>query len=59
MVFDNLTLAPIDKDLINISMLKSDEKKWLNNYHTQVFRKLKKYMNKKEIPELLKSCSTI
>ncbi len=59
MVFENLTLVPIDKDLINISMLNSNEKKWINNYHTQVFRKLKKYMNKKEIPELLKSCSTI
>ena len=29
-IFENLTIAPIDKDLIDASMLSNKEKKWLN-----------------------------
>ena len=57
--FDNLTMAPIDKTLIDIKMLNKVEKKWLNNYHKKVFDNLKKFMNKSEILELDKSCSAI
>ena len=58
-MFDNLTIAPIDKDLIDIKILNKDEKNWLNNYHKKVFDSLKKYMNKIEILDLKKACSTI
>ena len=57
--FENLTMAPIEKDLINEKMLNDNEKKWLNNYHKQVFKNLKKSMNGKEIIELKKACSAI
>ena len=57
--FDNLTMAPIDKELIDIKILNLDEKNWLNNYHKKVFDSLKKFMNKKEVIELKKSCSAI
>ena len=57
--FENLTMAPIDKDLIDISILNENEKKWLNNYHYQVFNNLKNLMNKLEILELKKACSAI
>ena len=40
--FENLTMAPIDKDLINKNMLSKSEKKWLNNYHQEVFCKSEK-----------------
>ena len=59
MSFENLTMAPIDKDLIIKESLNKNEKKWLNNYHKTVFKNLKKSMNKVEISELQKACSTI
>ena len=57
--FDNLTMVPIDKDLIDQSILNKKEKNWLNNYHGEVFRKLKNQMNNKEILELQKACLAI
>ena len=57
--FDNLTMAPIDKDLIDIKILNKNEKNWLNKYHKIVFYNLKKFMNKIEISELAKACSAI
>ena len=58
-IFENLTMAPIDKDLIIEDMLSNHEKKWLNNYHKKVFDNLKGAMNKNEIIELKKACSAI
>ncbi len=58
-LFKNLTMAPIDKDLIIQEDLNINEKKWLNNYHRDVFRNLKNFMNKVEILELQKACSAI
>ena len=57
--FENLTLAPIDKDLINKSLLNEKEKDWLNKYHQRVFKSLKDAMNNLEILELKKACSAI
>ena len=57
--FENLTLAPIDKELIDMSILNQKEKKWLNNYHKKVFNSLKGKMNNNEILELKKACSAI
>ncbi len=58
-IFENLTMAPIDKELINQDILDKDEKKWLNNYHKKVFNNLKSAMNNSEIIELKKACSAI
>ena len=57
--FENLTMSPIDKDLIIRDNLNNSEKKWLNNYHKNVFRNLKNFMNKVEVEELQKACSAI
>ena len=57
--FDNLTMAPIDKELIDIKILNKKEKNWLNNYHKKVFEVLKGFMNKTEMLDLKKSCSAI
>jgi Xaa-Pro aminopeptidase len=57
--FDNLTMAPIDKELVDFKILNKIEKDWLNNYHKKVFDSLKKFMNKTELLELSKSCSAI
>lgn len=57
--FDNLTLVPIEKDLINKKLLNSTEIKWINKYHSTVFKNLKKFMNKIELAELKHACSNI
>ena len=46
--FENLTLAPIDKDFINYNLLNKNEKDYLFRYHLDVYSKLSKYLNKKE-----------
>ncbi len=46
--FENLTLAPIDKDLINFKLLNKQEKNYLFQYHINVYSKLSKYLNKNE-----------
>ena len=46
--FVNLTLAPIEKDLINFKLLKEKEKKYLNEYHKKVYLILGSYLNKNE-----------
>ena len=58
-VFENLTMAPIDKDLLDLSILNKNEKNLINNYHKDVFYKLKKFMNKSEILDLSEACSAI
>ena len=34
--FETLTLAPIDRRLIQVSMLSADERAWLDAYHARV-----------------------
>ena len=34
--FETLTLAPIDRQLVDLNMLDSDELSWLNDYHERV-----------------------
>ena len=57
--FESITLAPIDKSLIEKKLLNKNEIDWLNNYHIKVFNNLKKFMNKLELIELKNSCSNI
>ena len=57
--FEDLTLAPIDKTLIQKKLLNKSEIKWLNQYHSRVYYKLKKYMDKSELADFKKSCSNI
>ena len=44
--FETLTLAPIDRTLIAESMLDTREKKWLNDYHSRVYKTLAHYLDK-------------
>ena len=57
--FENLTLVPIDKKLIEENLLTSFEKNWLNKYHQRVFICLKKFMNNFELRQLKQACSNI
>ena len=46
--FKNLTMAPIEKNLINYDLLTVSEKNYLFNYHLDVYSKISKYLNKNE-----------
>ncbi len=48
LLFRNLTLAPIEKDLINFSKLQKNEKNYLFKYHLEVYSKLSHYLSKNE-----------
>ena len=55
LVFKNLTLAPIDVSLINFKLLSSQEKKYLRNYHLEVYSKIQKFLSLNEKKWLIKS----
>ena len=57
--FEELTVAPIEKDLIKKKMLNKKEIDWLNQYHSKVKRNLFKFMNLEEKANLIKACSPI
>ncbi len=57
--FKNLTMVPIDKTLINKKFLNKSEISWLDNYHKEVFKNLKRFMGKSDLVELKKACSKI
>ncbi len=46
--FENLTLAPIEKDLINFNLLNSSEKNYLFKYHLDVYSNISRYLNADE-----------
>jgi Xaa-Pro aminopeptidase len=43
--FETLTLAPIDRRLIDVAMLSPTELKWLNDYHTRVNREVRPHLD--------------
>ena len=46
--FENLTMAPIEKDLINFNLLTAAEKNYLFKFHLEVYSKISNYLNLKE-----------
>tara|TARA_B100000003_G_scaffold76834_1_gene68861 strand:+ start:4709 stop:6409 length:1701 start_codon:yes stop_codon:yes gene_type:complete len=51
--FKNLTMAPIDKDLINEKLLSRKEKDYLLKYNLEVYNNISKFLNKSEKSWLL------
>ena len=51
--FKNLTLAPIDTDLVNFKLLNKEEKNYLSKYHLEVYSKISKFLDSKEKKWLL------
>lgn len=45
LLFKNLTMAPIEKDLINFNLLTVNEKNYLFKYHLDVYSKISGYLN--------------
>ncbi len=46
--FENLTLVPLEKELINYKLLNKSEKDYIFFYHLNIYSKLSKYLNKSE-----------
>ena len=46
--FENLTLVPFDRDLINFRLLNKKEKNYLLNYNLEIYSKVEKYLDYKE-----------
>ena len=57
--FKELTMAPIEKNLINKNMLNEEEIGWLNKYHSKVKKNLFRFMNVEEKTKLINACSPI
>ena len=53
--FENLTMAPLDNDLINKKLLNSKELEYLLSYNMEIYNNLSKYLNKKERVWLINS----
>ena len=43
--FETLTLAPIDRRLIDLNMLSADELRWLNDYHARVRHEVRPHLD--------------
>ena len=48
LVFENLTLAPIEKELIDFNKLQKKEKDYLFKYHLKIYSMLSNYLSKDE-----------
>jgi len=48
LLFENLTMVPIEKDLINFDLLTFAEKNYLFKYHLDVYSKISKYLKQNE-----------
>ncbi|QSX06847.1 aminopeptidase P family protein [Sedimentibacter sp. zth1] len=48
MNFETITFCPISLDGIDVELLTSEERAWLNNYHKDVYVKLSKYLDEDE-----------
>lgn len=58
--FDTLTLFPIDLNLVDRTMLDYEEKKWLNDYHQEVFAKVSPLLeNEDDVNWLRAKCRMI
>lgn len=55
--FQTLTLAPIDKNLIDISLLNKEEVAWLNNYHDHVYQTLAPLLKDSAVKKWLKDAT--
>ncbi|MDC7234118.1 MAG: aminopeptidase P family protein [Spirochaetales bacterium] len=57
--FETLTLCPYERKLIDLSLLKDEEIRWINAYHKEVFRRLSPLLNQEEAEWLREECREI
>ncbi len=57
--FETLTYAPIDKRLINVALLNTDERSWLNGYHQDVLAKIGPLVSSETLAWLERACAPL
>ncbi len=57
--FETLTLAPIDRRLIKVSLLSEAERRWLDDYHARVLKEIGDFLSGPELDWLRKACAAI
>ena len=57
--FETLTLAPIDRRLIDTKLMLDDEITWLNQYHQRVLREIGPALNEQERAWLQDACAPL
>ncbi len=59
MKFETVTLVPIDKRLIDVSLMEAAELKWLNDYHKRVEREIGPHLEPAEKKWLKEACAPL
>jgi Xaa-Pro aminopeptidase len=59
MGFETLTLAPIDRRLIEVGLLSEEERRWLNAYHARVLKEVGDFLDGAELAWLKKACAPL
>lgn len=49
MAFEPITIAPIDLDAIDVTLMQADEKAYLNEYHKMVFDTINPFLTEEEV----------
>jgi Xaa-Pro aminopeptidase len=57
--FETVTLFPIDRELIDITLLNEDEEIWIDEYHAEVVRKLSPSLSDEKVIWLENKCRPI
>ena len=57
--FETLTLCPIDRRLIEPSLMTPDELAWLNAYHARVLKEVGDLLDGEELQWLKQACAAL
>jgi len=57
--FETLTLCPIDRRLIDTSLMTADELSWLDAYHARVVKEVGDFLEGEELEWLQQACAPI
>ena len=57
--FEPLTLCPFDTSILVPGLLTTDERQWLNDYHSMVYSRLRPYLEDADAEWLRKHCASI
>ena len=57
--FETLTLAPIDRRLVEVGLMSEAERTWLDAYHARVFKEVGDHFEGEELAWLKKACEAL
>jgi Xaa-Pro aminopeptidase len=57
--FETITLCPIDRRLIKVSLLTEEERRWLNAYHARVLKVIGPLVDKPVRTWLKQACASL